>query len=93
MKIIEESNMNLLIADDGYSLKEKIDIYKSSYYDNQGNYIEEYIPYLFKKAYIPKNMTLEMLQEKYEEIPDDFNWEEIASEEDYLNALAKLGVE
>lgn len=93
MKIIEESNMNLLVADDGYSLKEKKDIYKPSYYDNNGNYVEEYIPYLFKKAYIPKNMTLEMLQEKYEEIPDDFNWEEIASEEDYLNALAKLGVE
>ena len=93
MKIIEESNMNLLVADDGYSFKEKTDIYRSSYYDNQGNYIEEYIPYLFKKAYIPKNMTLEMLQEKYEEISDNFNWEEIANEEDYLNALSKLGVE
>ena len=68
MKIIEENNLKVLIAEEGYLLKAKDDVYKESFVDEYGNQIREHIPYFFEKAYIPKNINLEKAKEIYEEI-------------------------
>lgn len=70
MKIIEENNLNILLATEGYLLKAKDDVYKEAYEDEFGNQMREHIPYYFEKAFIPKTMTLEKAKEMYEEIKE-----------------------
>lgn len=68
MKIIEENNLKILLAKEGYLLKAKEDVYKEAYIDEFGNQIREHIPYFFEKGYIPESMTLEKAKEIYEEV-------------------------
>lgn len=68
MRIIEEEKLNVLIPDNGYILKQKDDNYIPRSENEDGSVIEEYIPYYFDKAYVPKNMPLETLEEMYEEV-------------------------
>ena len=70
MKIIEENNLKILLAKEGYLLKSKDDVYKEAYIDEFENEIREHIPYFFEKGYIPKTMTLEKAKEMYEEIKE-----------------------
>ncbi len=67
MKIIEENNLKVLVAEKGYFLKAKDDVYKEAYEDEFGNQMREHMPYFFEKGYIPKSMTLEKAKEIYEE--------------------------
>lgn len=68
MKIIEENNLKILIAAEGYFLKSREDVYKEAYEDKFGNQMRDHIPYCFERGYIPKNITLEKAKEIYEEI-------------------------
>ncbi len=68
MKIIEENNLDILLATEGYLLKSKDDVYKEAYEDEFGNQMREHIPYYFERGYIPKNITLEKAKEIYEEV-------------------------
>jgi len=70
MKIIEENNLRILIAEKGYLLKSKVDVYKEAYIDEFGNEIREHVPYYFEKAYIPETMTIESAEDIYEEIKE-----------------------
>lgn len=75
MTIIKEGNVNKLIADEGYLLKEKNDNYIAKHFDENGEVIEEYLPYSFSGAYVPETFTLEMAQELYEEkLASDYPW-------------------
>ena len=73
MKIIQENNLFILISRDGYLLKSKEDVYVEAFIDENGNEMREHIPYLFKRAYVPKNMTIEMAKEIYEEVEENKN--------------------
>ena len=68
MEIIEKEKFNILLSNEGYVLRDVNDTYKPPYIDDDGNEIEEHIPYYFKKAYIPKNITLEEAKKLYVEI-------------------------
>jgi len=70
VKIIKEVKLKVLIAEDEYLLKEKDDVYVEAFIDENGNEIREHIPYLFKKAYVPENMTIEEAKEIYEEVKE-----------------------
>lgn len=97
MQIIKEGKLNKLIAETNYLLKSKGDNYTPAYIDAEGNQIEEHLPYGFEYAYIPDSITLEIAQTMYDELlASEYPWgtkTTKATEEDYLNALAKLGVE
>lgn len=71
MKIIEKENFNILQANIGYLLRDKNDVYKPAYIDENGNKVEEYKPYYFYKAYVPKTLTLEEAERIYEEEYDE----------------------
>lgn len=68
MTITEENNLRILIAEKGYLLKSKDDVYKEQYIDEFGNLMREHIPYYFEKAYVPESMTIEKVKEIYEEV-------------------------
>lgn len=68
MEIIKKGNLYILQADEGYKLKSKEDVYTPKTIGENGEVIEAHIPYYFEKAYIPKNMTLEQVQNIYDEI-------------------------
>lgn len=65
MKIINENNLKVLIADENKHLREKGDIYKSKYISEDGTEVEEHFPYYFTKAYVPPTMTIEEAMEQY----------------------------
>ncbi len=71
MKIINENNLKVLIADEGKALKSKNDNYEEKHTDTNGNVIEEHFPYYFTKAYIPPTMTIDKATEQYDELNDD----------------------
>lgn len=84
MEIIKEGKLNKLISSDGYSFKVKDDNYKDAYIDEDGNIVEEHLPEAFKFAYLPSTMTLEMVQEMFDELLDsEYPWkpQEITVEE------------
>ena len=93
MELIKHGNLNKLIAEEGYLLKSKEDNYVPAHIDEEGNQVEEHLPYAFEYAYLPDSITLEMAQNMYDELlASEYPWKP-ATEEDYINALAKLGVE
>ena len=65
MKLIKEEKFNRLIADKGKHIRAKDDVYIPAHYDEEGNYIEEYIPNYFTEAYVPKKVTEENMYDKY----------------------------
>lgn len=71
MKIIEKDNFNILEANEGYVLRDVNDKYKPPYIDDEGNEIEAHYPYLFKKAYVPKNIDLQIAKNLYVEIEEE----------------------
>lgn len=71
MKLIKQGNLNKLIAEEGYLLKSKEDNYVPAHIDEYGNEVEEHLPYFFTYAYLPDNITLEMAQSMYDELPVD----------------------
>ena len=67
MRIELENNLKVLIADEGKHIRGIDDIYIPAHYDEEGNYIEEYIPTYFVRAYVPNKVTEENIYEKYVE--------------------------
>lgn len=65
MKIINENNLKVLIADENKHLRDKEDVYAPKLIDENGNEVEEHFPYYFIKAYIPPTMTIEEAMEQY----------------------------
>lgn len=68
MKIIEKDKFNILEANEGYVLRDVNDVYTIPYIGDDGTEIEGHIPYYFKKAYVPKSLTLEETEKLYVEI-------------------------
>lgn len=71
MEIIEKASLSILQAKDGYVLRSIDDVFVEKHTDENGNEIEEHIPYYFKKAYVPKSVTLEEAEKLYVEEKDE----------------------
>ncbi len=57
MKIVKKEKFNILVAEEGKKLKNKENTEDEVYY--------------FNEAYIPKTMTLEDCEKKFEEVEDE----------------------
>lgn len=68
MELIKENNITTLKPNEGYVLKRKDDNYIPKSTDEEGNIVEEYVPYYFETAYVPNNMSIGKLKEIYEEV-------------------------
>ncbi len=67
MKLVKEKNMNILIADENKHIRDVNDTYKEKTQDNEGNIIEEHIPYYSTKIYLPLDITEEDISKLYVE--------------------------
>ncbi len=57
----------MLVADEGKVLKDKNDIYIEEHIDENGNKIEEHIPYTTTTVFLPDDVTEEQAKELYVE--------------------------
>ena len=69
MRIEKTDRFNILYADEGKHIRAINDVYKESYTDEHGNEIEEYFPNYFEKAFVPKRITEENMNDYYVEEP------------------------
>ncbi len=66
MKLIQYTNPRILIADEGKHFRDKDDIYKEAYIDENGNKIPEHFPYYMTMCFPGVQIkTLEQAQELY----------------------------
>ncbi len=57
----------MLVADEGKVLREINDIYQEEHIDENGNKIEEHIPYKTTTIFLPDSITEEQAREMYVE--------------------------
>lgn len=57
----------MLVAGKGMVLREKNDTYKEEYVDENGNKVEEHIPYRTTTIFLPDSITEEQAREMYVE--------------------------
>lgn len=55
----------MLVADEGKVLREINDVYVEEHIDENGNKIEEHIPYATTTIFLPDNVTEEQAREMY----------------------------
>lgn len=67
MTLIKEEKFNKLLADEGKHIRVKNDVFVPAYYDKDGNWVEDYFPYYFIEAYVPKKVNEENMYESYVE--------------------------
>lgn len=66
MKLINYTNPRILIADEGKHFRDKNDVYKEAYIDENGNQVEEHSPYYMTMCFPGIQIqTLEQAQEIY----------------------------
>lgn len=65
MRIEKTDKFNIIYADEGKHIRTINDIYRESYTDENGNEIEEHFPNYFEKAYVPKRITEENMNNFY----------------------------
>lgn len=67
MQIILRTTPAMVIADEGKKLRDKNDVYKEAYTDEEGNEIAEHLPYYTDVVFIPNSLTEEQVKELYVE--------------------------
>lgn len=68
MKLINYTKPKILIADEGKHFRDKNDVYKEAYIDEEGNEIEEHFPYYMTMCFPGTQIeTLEQALELYVE--------------------------
>lgn len=66
MKLINYTTPRILIADEGKHFRDKNDVYKEAYIDENGNKIEEHFPYYMTICFPGIQIqTLEQAEELY----------------------------
>lgn len=65
MQIILRTTPAMVIADEGKKLRDKNDVYKEAYIDEEGNEIPEHFPHLTDVVFIPSSLTEEEVRELY----------------------------
>lgn len=67
MQYFNYTKPKMLIAEEGKLLREVNDVYKESYIDENGNKIEEHMPYRTTTIFLPDSVTEEQAKEMYVE--------------------------
>lgn len=67
MTYFNYTSPKMLVANEGKKLRDKNDVYVEKHIDEEGNIIEEHIPYLTTTIFLPDNITEEQAKEMYVE--------------------------
>ena len=65
MRIEKTDKFNILFADEGKHIRTINDVYKAAYIDEDGNEVDEYFPNYFEKAYVPKKVNEDNMNNLY----------------------------
>ena len=67
MKLIDTTTPKKIVADEGKHIRSVDDVYVPEYVDNDGNVVEEHIPYYSTIIFVPDTFTEEQMNELYVE--------------------------
>ena len=67
MKFFNYTKPKMIVADEGKHIRQKDDIYKEAYIDENGQEIPEHIPYYSTTIFVPDSFTEEQMNELYAE--------------------------
>jgi len=65
MTFFDNTKPKRIIADEGKHIRDKNDVYKPEYYDEDGNLVPEYFPYYSTTIFVPDSFTEEQMNELY----------------------------
>lgn len=71
MTYIGHTQPKMLIADEGKVLRSINDVYVEAHTDEEGNQVEEHIPYTTTTVFLPDSITEEVAKEMYVEEDKD----------------------
>ena len=66
MKIIKEKKYNLVMAEEGYHIRDVNDVYVPEH-EEDGQIIPEHFPYYSEMLYVPLTLTEEQIREMFVE--------------------------
>ena len=67
MKFFNYTKPKMIVADEGKHIRQKDDIYKEAYIDENGQEVSEHIPYYSTTIFVPDSFTEEQMNEQYVE--------------------------
>ena len=67
MQYFDYTKPKMIVADEGKHIRGKEDVYVPEHYDEQGNIVEEHIPYYTTTIFVPDSFTEEEMYELYVE--------------------------
>lgn len=65
MKLLSYTNPAMIIAEEGKQIRDKNDVYKEAYIDDQGHNIDEHFPHYSTVIFVPNNFTENEMKELY----------------------------
>ena len=57
----------MIVADEGKQIRAKNDVYVAEHTDEEGNLVEEHVPYYTTVIFVPDSFTEEQMNEEYVE--------------------------
>lgn len=69
MRLITNTRLHKIVADEGKHIRSKNDVYVPAHYDEDGNFVDEHFPYYAKLIYVPKSFTEQKMYDLYVEEP------------------------
>lgn len=67
MKFFNYTKPKMIVAEEGKQIRDKNDIYVAEHTDENGNLIEEHIPYYSTTIFVPDSFTEKQVNELYVE--------------------------
>lgn len=67
MKLFSYTKPKMIVADEGKHIRVINDVYTPEYVDEEGNVVEEHIPYYATTIFVPDTFTEEQMNEEYVE--------------------------
>ena len=67
MTLFDYTKPKMIVADEGKHIRSIEDVYVPEHYDNEGNLVEEHLPYYSTTIFVPDTFTEEEMNELYVE--------------------------
>lgn len=67
MKFFNYTKPKMIVADEGKRIRSIDDVYLAAYIDENGNFVEEHIPYYATTIFVPDSFTEEQINKLYVE--------------------------
>lgn len=67
MKYFSYTQPKMIVADEGKQIRAKNDVYVAEHTDEEGNLVEEHVPYYTTVIFVPDSFTEEQMNEEYVE--------------------------